>query len=643
MYLFIDTETTGLPKSWRAPVGQLDNWPRIVELGWILADKNGKELEAKTGILKPDGFSIPADAAAIHGITTEQANAEGVDRVEVFKQLATLLTQAQVLVAHNLEFDRKVVHSEFMRYSIKSNIHKIDNLCTKELTTDYCKLPGQYGFKWPTLGELYEKVYGTELLESHSAFGDVQACKDCFFELVDRGIIKQFGTKVLVDTLTDTDDDDLIEVDDIEDEINYNGDFQYFTRVRHLGLKEHKFLKASDEWVLEEKIERQRERFEAKWEKAKLKLQSDFYKQSNILEAEERTNEALELLKEVETILEQTILVNDAVNWNELKNNRPFKEQSPEQSLQSNLDSVTKPIAPTEKKVLRMPASTDTEFQPNYNFFENYFFKSLKEKKTEHFRQQYLQALENWKSEKARTEKQNESNQTKYNQEIDSYNKTLADIKAKNIQDIKEWEQRKEKYYQDQKEYNTKVDQLKENYFAKDPTSIAENCELALNNSKYPDYFPKTFELHYIKEKELLVVDYCLPTIDSFPRVKQVKFVKASADFKDTQISQTQLNSTYSDAIFQIAIRTVHELYEADVVNALKQICFNGFFEVDTKQFIISYQADKDTFSKLQLSGLDCKEAVKQFKGTFTAKWTEVKPILQLDDYKRKDSAIERK
>lgn len=633
MYLFIDTETTGLPISWKAPIGQLDNWPRIVEIGWILTDKNGEELEAQTVILKPDGFSIPKDASAIHGITTEEANIKGVDRISIFNQLASLLKKAEILIAHNIEFDKKVVHAEFMRYNINSNIHKINTLCTKELTTDYCKIPGRYGFKWPSLTELYEKVYGIGLLETHSALNDVKACKDCFFELSNRGIIKLFGAKVLIDNLIDLDDDKLIKVDKTEREISYSGELQYFTRIRHLGLKEHKFLKAYDTWLLSEKIEKQRERFQSKWEKAKLKLQTDYYKQSNILEAEEKTKEALDLIKEVETILKQTISVNDAVNWDELKNDRPFKEQSPECSLKDLIEAIETPTPPTEQQIPRMPENTDRVFLPNYNFFEIYFFKSLKDKKTERFIQKYLKALAYWKKEKEQIEKLNENNKNKYNQEFISYKKTIEKIKTTNKKDTKDWEYRKEKYIIDQKTFNAKIDQLKENYFNKHPQSIVENCELVLNNSIYPEYFPKSFELRYLKEKELLIVDYHLPTITNFPRVKQLKFVTGSSEFREIQISQTQLNSIYSNAIFQIAIRTVHELYEADVVNAIKQICFNGFLEVGSKNYIISYLSEKDIFQKINLIKADCKEAVKRFGGKFTTKWADIKPLFQIDDF----------
>lgn len=631
MYLFLDTETTGLPLDWKAPVGQLDNWPRIVEIGWILTDKDGQEIESETIILKPDGFKIPVDASAIHGITNEIANEKGQDRVEVLKKFSDLLSKATVLVAHNIDFDKKVVHAEFMRYNIKSSIHKIDKLCTKELTTDYCKLSGRYGYKWPTLEELYEKVFSTSLTASHSALGDVKACKDCFFELVNRGVIKLFGSKVLVDTVIDTDDEDLIQIDDIEDEITYNGDFQYFTRVRHLGLKEHKFLKAYDEWVLEEKIERQVERFNAKWEKVKGKLQSDYYKQSNILEAEEKTKEAEEQIKQLETLLEQTINVNDAVNWEELKNHRPFKEVSPENYLQTRLDKIIKPTKAGHIPVPKEPLQTDSEFQPQFNFLEKYLFKSWQQKKIDKSIQDFKNSHSNWLAEKARIEKQNKDNIEKYEQETISYNKEIERTKEQNRDEVIEWENRKEKYYKDQSDFNNKIDLMKEEYLQKKPHSIIENCDLVLNNSKYPDYFPKTYELDYNPKKELLIIDFCLPQIESLPRTKSVKYVKTEDNFKETSISNTTLNQLYSSVVFQVAIRTIHEIFEADVVNAISTVCFNGYVDNDKIEYIISYQADKETFNKLNLKGLDCKETIKNYKGKFTAKLTEIEPLMKIE------------
>jgi DNA polymerase III subunit epsilon len=77
MYLFFDTETTGLPKNWKAPVTDLNNWPRLVQLAYLLYDSNGNKISEGDHIIKPDDFIIPEDASRVHGISTEMANLKG--------------------------------------------------------------------------------------------------------------------------------------------------------------------------------------------------------------------------------------------------------------------------------------------------------------------------------------------------------------------------------------------------------------------------------------------------------------------------------------------------------------------------------------------------------------------------------------
>ncbi len=72
MYLFFDTETTGLPQNWKAPVTDLNNWPRMIQIAWILCDDKGNRIESDDFIIKPENFEIPKDASTIHGISTEK-------------------------------------------------------------------------------------------------------------------------------------------------------------------------------------------------------------------------------------------------------------------------------------------------------------------------------------------------------------------------------------------------------------------------------------------------------------------------------------------------------------------------------------------------------------------------------------------
>ena len=85
MYLIFDTETTGLPQNWKAPLTNFDNWPSLVQLAWQVHDIEGKLMEAKNYIVKPEGFDIPYNASKIHGISTQRAEKEGMPLVEVLE------------------------------------------------------------------------------------------------------------------------------------------------------------------------------------------------------------------------------------------------------------------------------------------------------------------------------------------------------------------------------------------------------------------------------------------------------------------------------------------------------------------------------------------------------------------------------
>lgn len=187
--LFFDTETTGLPRNYNAPVTDLENWPRLVQLSWIVTDASGKELIVKDFIIKPDGFTIPEDSSKVHGITTEIAMRDGNPLQDVLAEFVSDLETADMIVGHNVEFDKKIVGAEFLRCNIQSIALDKRTVCTMKSSTDYCALPGKYGYKWPTLQELYNKLFGKSFEDAHNSLNDIKATKECYFELKKRYII----------------------------------------------------------------------------------------------------------------------------------------------------------------------------------------------------------------------------------------------------------------------------------------------------------------------------------------------------------------------------------------------------------------------------------------------------------------------
>ena len=189
MILFFDTETTGLPKNWKAPVTDLNNWPRMVQLAYILYDTNENVISKGDYIIKPEGYSIPSDSSNIHGISTEKAIREGKELRLVLDEFNSLLSKAEYLVAHNISFDEKIVGAEFLRIEMQNSIPSKRKICTMESSTNFCAIDGPYGYKWPKLSELHYKLFRTGFEEAHNAAVDITATAKCFWELKRKNIL----------------------------------------------------------------------------------------------------------------------------------------------------------------------------------------------------------------------------------------------------------------------------------------------------------------------------------------------------------------------------------------------------------------------------------------------------------------------
>ena len=187
MYLIFDTETTGLPKRWDAPITDTDNWPRCIQIAWQLHDAFGNCIEHQDYLVKPDGFNIPFDAEKIHGISTELAQAQGESLEEVLIKFNEALSKTKFIVGQNVKFDLNIIGAEFHRTNIENILQELPVLdtCT-EKTATLCQIPGgRYGkFKLPTLAELHEFLFNERFVEAHNATADVEATTRCFFELI---------------------------------------------------------------------------------------------------------------------------------------------------------------------------------------------------------------------------------------------------------------------------------------------------------------------------------------------------------------------------------------------------------------------------------------------------------------------------
>jgi DNA polymerase-3 subunit alpha len=192
MFLIFDTETTGLPKQYNAPLTDFDNWPRLVQLAWQLHDDKGNLVENHNLLVKPEGFVIPIDAKMVHGISTEHATKYGLPLHEVLDTFLKSAEKAKYFVGHNIDFDLCIVGCEFLRDRNTNPLRawpRVDT-CT-EKTAEFCKLPGGKGgkYKLPKLNEIHEILFGSKFDSAHNASADVQATARVFLELLRIGVL----------------------------------------------------------------------------------------------------------------------------------------------------------------------------------------------------------------------------------------------------------------------------------------------------------------------------------------------------------------------------------------------------------------------------------------------------------------------
>lgn len=186
MYLIVDTETTGLPKDYRASIQNTENWPRLIQLAYQLYDEKENLVKEVNHIIRPDGFVIPLESTKVHGISTESAMAEGTNLVDALDELQSDIERADVIVGHNIDFDRRVIDCEYFRLRRYPLLSTKPQFCTMQSSTNLCKLEGRFGYKWPALAELHNFLFQEPFGPSqgqHNALQDVKIAARAYFKL----------------------------------------------------------------------------------------------------------------------------------------------------------------------------------------------------------------------------------------------------------------------------------------------------------------------------------------------------------------------------------------------------------------------------------------------------------------------------
>ncbi|MDA8419540.1 MAG: restriction endonuclease [Desulfobacteraceae bacterium] len=357
-----------------------------------------------------------------------------------------------------------------------------------------------------------------------------------------------------------------------------------------------------EQWANKQKVENKRVARDA------AAMQKEAQKESAL----ERTQEAQEDLQEIENLLKHALDEGVTFNWNSLIKTDPFPEPQPTQ--------------PPPQKVPPKPNAASPDFLPKLTFCDH-FISSWKLKKVEGAKQRFDAAVMQWEVNAKSIGENNAASEETHRQKL------------------AEWQVRKAEFIHSQNLYNSCVEAREIAYEEKQVDAVTEYCERVLSTSSYPDCFSGEWELEYRQENRLLIVESNLPAPDVLPSLKEVKYVQSKDDLKETYISAPQANKQYESALYKVALRTLYELFKADYVDALSLIVLNGWVKStdkatgnDTNACVLSIQAKKEEFLKINLAQVDPKVCFKSMKGVSCSTLHSLTPVAPILHINREDS-----
>jgi restriction system protein len=324
--------------------------------------------------------------------------------------------------------------------------------------------------------------------------------------------------------------------------------------------------------------------------------------------AAERTAEAQDILSGIDQTLLHTLNLNDRIEWDSLLDRKPFPKALP--------------LEPKWHLFPQEPKDSDPQFAPTRKWYYA-IFGNLRQRAEQESKNRFVLAHETW---------------CKQISQVDAKNKALID--EWNLNE-KRWQQEREQYEQEQAQRNGQILDKKKAYFERYPQAIIEYFDMVLSNSQYLDTFPQESDLEYLEDAKTIVVDYFLPSPDEVPTLKEVKYIASKDEFQEVQLQEAAFNKMYDRLLYQIALRSIHEIYESDQVDAVAAVVFNGWVRSIDRGTgkpitvcVLSVQAPRDEFQKVDLRHVDPKICFKTLKGVGSSKLhglSPIAPILQLN------------
>jgi len=532
-----------------------------------------------------------ATNVGIHGITARM-----VRDAPTFPQAIPTLRKwlvGQTAVCHT-SFDRIAIQKALARYRLPGiGCRWLDTAQVARRTWDWCASQG-YGLK-----DVCRALnYG---FQHHDALADAKASAYILLKASEHtgldieGWLKRLDRPIIPDSPSHE------RTHHREEMAMSTRGIRYSCEVHHAGLGKHRIITGTDRTIVERKAALQTMEWELAWRQKQQKEQIKTEKAQAAEAAAERTREAQQALDTARALLAHTLDVDDAIDWDALQDHTSFQEPTP-----------PKPSIPPE------PKADDSRYQPKLGLLD-YASKTRRQARIDEAKALYEREHQAWEAHR--------------DEMVAAYERNCA-----------QWERDRAAFLAEQTQKNQRIEERRQQYLAKDPGAIVDYCDMVLARSQYPDWISPSFELDYVADTGTLVVDYQLPAIDNLPRLKEVKYVQSRGEFKETAISASELNHLYDSVLYQIVLRTVHELFEADRADALAAVVLNGWVTATDRSTgqeatvcVLSLHTTKPAFLAINLARVDPKACFKSLKGVGSSKLFSLTPVAPLMQINKED------
>jgi len=383
---------------------------------------------------------------------------------------------------------------------------------------------------------------------------------------------------------------------------------RYYIDFWHNDLDLHKELSAPELYLLQGKVDA----LMAAWDKKLL----DHRKRRSVAAgkdtADQLTIEAEGRLQAVSGILAHTLKTDDRIVWATLKDQSRYGAD---------------PRFRTPKPVQKLPPEPEYS-EPEFGILDTLFFR--KERIRAEAKNIYEAAYRFWQQDVKR-------NAIILENEIRAWNINKASFEAQYAID-------KQKFLDEQAENNAKIDALAAGVENGEQESVIEHVTLVLEQSEYGDLFEKSFEVDFLAEEKTILIEYELPSPDQMPTLKIVRFVASTGEMRETHISDREQKTNFDAACYQICLRTIHEIFEADVTGNVKKVLFNGSTTYidrttgkDVTSCIMSILVDRTDFDAIDLMRVDPKACFKALKGVSGSSLSALAPIAPVMELNKED------